>query len=133
MSQGEYLTAHAVWHEIGGHGTQAMLRQFRAHGLNAERCAALERASGGYNRGVPQLPTDYRRLFDGDRWAIGSHDWQVGIGFGHSPEHVSLYCDTLGVLISGDMLLPKISTNISVLAVTPMADALADYLASLDR
>jgi glyoxylase-like metal-dependent hydrolase (beta-lactamase superfamily II) len=133
MSQGEYLTAHAVWHEIGGHGTQAMLRQFRAHGLNAERCAALERASGGYNRGVPQLPTDYRRLFDGDQLAIGRHDWQVGMGFGHSPEHVSLYCDTLGVLISGDMLLPKISTNISVLAVTPMADALADYLASLDR
>ena len=133
MSLGEYLTAHAVWHEIGGHGNQAMLRQFRAHGLDAERCAALERRSGGYNRGVPRLPTDFHRLFDGDRLPIGNHDWQVRIGFGHSPEHVSLYCTGLGVLISGDMLLPKISTNISVLAVTPMADALADYLASLDR
>jgi glyoxylase-like metal-dependent hydrolase (beta-lactamase superfamily II) len=30
-------------------------------------------------------------------------------------------------------VLPKISTNISVFAVTPVADSLADYLASLDR
>jgi hypothetical protein len=66
MTLGEYLTAHAVWHEIGGHGNQPMLRQFRAHGLDAERCAALERRSGGYQRGVPSLPTAYQRLFAGD-------------------------------------------------------------------
>lgn len=133
MSLGEYLTAHAVWQEVGGHGTEAMLRQFRAHGLDAERCVLLQRNRGGYNRGVPQLPNVYSRLFAGQHLRIGKHDWQVRIGFGHSPEHVALYCAGLGVLISGDMLLPKISTNISIFAVTPMADALADYLASLDR
>lgn len=132
MSVGEYLTAHAVWHEIGGHGNQPMLRQFRAHGLDEERCAALERRSGTYNRGVPTLPVSYQRLFADDRLAIGSQHWQVRIGYGHSPEHVSLYCAELGVLISGDMLLPKISTNISVFAVTPLADSLADYLQSID-
>ncbi len=133
MSLGEYLTAHAVWHEIGGHGNRAMLAQFRAHGLSEARCAALERRSGGYNRGVPQLPNEYVRLFDGDRLPIGGHGWQVRVGFGHSPEHISLYCAGLGVLISGDMLLPKISTNVSIFAVTPTADALADYLGSIDR
>jgi len=133
MTQGEYLTAHAVWHEIGGHGMASMLSQFRAHGLDAGRCAALEANRGGYNRGVPSLPTAYQRLFDGDEFAVGGHRWQVRVGFGHSPEHAALYCADLGVLISGDMLLPKISTNISVFAVTPMADSLADYLDSLDR
>jgi glyoxylase-like metal-dependent hydrolase (beta-lactamase superfamily II) len=133
MSLGEYLTAHAVWHEIGGHGNLAMLGQFRAHGLDEENCQALERRTGGYNRGVPRLPSDYRRLFEGDRLHIGRHAWQVRMGFGHSPEHVSLYCAGLGVLISGDMLLPKISTNVSIFAVTPMADSLADYLDSIDR
>ncbi|MBN9421772.1 MAG: MBL fold metallo-hydrolase [Candidatus Accumulibacter sp.] len=133
MTQGEFLTAHAVWHEIGGHGNAPMLRQFRAHGLDAERCAALEKRGGAYNRGVPALPTDYRRLFAGERLTIGGRRWQVRVGFGHSPEHAALYCADVGVLISGDMLLPKISTNISVFAVTPQADSLADYLASLDR
>ncbi|HPT49115.1 MAG TPA: MBL fold metallo-hydrolase [Accumulibacter sp.] len=133
MTQGEYLTAHAVWNEIGGHGNRPMLRQFRAHGLDEARCAALEARSGTYNRGVPTLPTDYRRLFADDELSIGPHRWQVRVGFGHSPEHASLYCAALGVLISGDMLLPKISTNISVFAVTPRADSLADYLRSIDR
>ncbi|HNH24582.1 MAG TPA: MBL fold metallo-hydrolase, partial [Accumulibacter sp.] len=125
MSVGEYLTAHAVWHEIGGHGNQPMLRQFRAHGLDEERCAALERRSGTYNRGVPELPSSYERLFADDSLTIGGQRWQVRIGHGHSPEHVSLYCAGLDVLISGDMLLPTISTNISVFAVTPHADSLA--------
>lgn len=133
MTLGEYLTAHAVWHEVGGHGNQAMLRQFRAHGLDEERCAALERRSGSYNRGVPSLPTQYQRLSAGDEWTIGGQRWQVRIGFGHSPEHAALYSPDLAVLISGDMLLPKISTNVSVFAVTPSADSLGDYLASIDR
>ena len=37
------------------------------------------------------------------------------------------------MLISGDMLLPRISTNVSVLAATPDADALAWFLDSLQR
>jgi glyoxylase-like metal-dependent hydrolase (beta-lactamase superfamily II) len=133
MTLGEYLTAHAVWHEVGGHGTEPMLRQFQAHGLDAGRCAALKARRGAYNRGVPSLPGEYHRLFDGDELRIGARRWQIRVGFGHSPEHAALYCAGLGVLISGDMLLPKISTNISVFAVTPMADPLADYLDSLDR
>ncbi len=132
MTLGEYLTAHAVWHEVGGHGNQPMLCQFRAHGLDGERCAALERRSGGYNRGVPSIPDHYQRLFAGDELRIGAHRWQVRVGFGHSPEHAALYSPDLGVLISGDMLLPKISTNISVFAVTPLADSLADFLHSID-
>lgn len=64
---------------------------------------------------------------------IGGQAWRVICGYGHSPEHASLYCVNLGVLISGDMLLPKISTNISVFAVNPTADALGQYLASLQR
>ncbi|HRD89380.1 MAG TPA: MBL fold metallo-hydrolase [Accumulibacter sp.] len=133
MTAGEYLTAHAVWHEVGGHGNPPMLRQFRAHGLDEERCAALERRSGGYNRGVPTLPNRYRRLFDGDELIIGGQRWQVRVGYGHSPEHAALYSPDLGVLISGDMLLPTISTNVSVFAVTPEADSLTDYLQSIDR
>ena len=133
MTAGEYLTAHAVFHEMGGHGTAPMLSQFRAHGLDQTRLAALEKRANSYARGVPSLPQTYFRMFDGDRVTIGEKLWQIRVGYGHSPEHASLYCADAGVLISGDMLLPKISTNISVFAVTPGADSLAQYLDSLDR
>jgi glyoxylase-like metal-dependent hydrolase (beta-lactamase superfamily II) len=133
MTAAEYLTAHAVFHETAGHGTQPMLAQFARHGLGGERIAALEKRANAYRNGVPSLPHAYSRLLDGDRLVIGGKSWQIRVGYGHSPEHASLYCQDGGVLISGDMLLPKISTNISVFAVTPGADSLALYLDSLDK
>jgi glyoxylase-like metal-dependent hydrolase (beta-lactamase superfamily II) len=59
--------------------------------------------------------------------------WRVIIGHGHAPEHASLYCEELRVLISGDMLLPRITTNISVFAATPDANPLNGFLTSIDR
>jgi glyoxylase-like metal-dependent hydrolase (beta-lactamase superfamily II) len=54
------------------------------------------------------------------------------VGYGHAPEHASLYCETLGVLISGDMLLPRISTNISAFPAGRDHDPLGMFLDSLD-
>jgi len=63
---------------------------------------------------------------------IGGCDWRVIVGYGHAPEHVSLVSRTHGVLIAGDMVLPRISTNVSVFAYEPLANPLPLYLRSLD-
>jgi glyoxylase-like metal-dependent hydrolase (beta-lactamase superfamily II) len=133
MTTGEFLTAHAVWHEVGGHGARFIVEQFRRHGLDDERLARFAQRGSGYRKAVPALPEHYHRLMAGDVTAIDGKGWRVLIGHGHAPEHMALYCAELGVLISGDMLLPKISTNISVFAATPDADALRWYLDSLDE
>ena len=132
MTSGEFLTAHAVWNEIGGHGARFMVEQFRQHGLESERLARFATRGSGYRKAVPALPDYYHRLKAGDALAVGGRHWRIIIGHGHSPEHMALYCAELGVLISGDMLLPRISTNVSVFAATPDADALGWYLDSLD-
>jgi glyoxylase-like metal-dependent hydrolase (beta-lactamase superfamily II) len=44
-----------------------------------------------------------------------------------------LFCPELETLISGDMVLPRISTNISVIDIEPEADPLPMYLASIER
>lgn len=82
---------------------------------------------------VPTVPDAYTRLQDGQTIAIGGQQWRVITGFGHSPEHASLYCAALNVLISGDMVLPRISTNVSVFAVEPEGNPLQLYLDSLDK
>jgi glyoxylase-like metal-dependent hydrolase (beta-lactamase superfamily II) len=133
MTSGEFLTAHVVWNEIGGHGARFMVEQFRQHGLDEERLAKFEKRGSGYRKAVPALPDYYHRLKAGDTTRIDGKSWQILIGHGHAPEHMALYCAELGVLISGDMLLPKISTNISVFAATPDADALRWFLESLDE
>jgi glyoxylase-like metal-dependent hydrolase (beta-lactamase superfamily II) len=133
MTSGEFLTAHVVWNEVGGHGARFMVEQFRQHGLDTTRLAKFEQRGSGYRKAVPALPEYYQRLKAGDVTAINGQSWQIIIGHGHAPEHMSLYCAELGVLISGDMLLPRISTNVSVFAATPDADALGWYLESLDE
>ena len=133
MSTGEFLTGHLVWEQLAGHGIPHMLSFFRQHGLDEARCAALDERGNAYRKGVPVLPPTYRRLRDGEALPVDGRRWEVQVGFGHSPEHVALHDAEARVLISGDMLLPRITTNISVFAVDPTADSLASYLHSLDR
>ncbi|MEW6163712.1 MAG: MBL fold metallo-hydrolase [Pseudomonadota bacterium] len=133
MTQGEYLTAQVIAEGVAPFGVAAMLEFFRAHGLDTARLAALEQRGNAYKRGVPAIPPTFHRLAEGDILPLGGRDWRVIVGFGHAPEHASLHCAELGVLISGDMLLPRISTNISAFASQPDADPLGLFLASLDR
>ncbi|MDO9596996.1 MAG: MBL fold metallo-hydrolase [Azoarcus sp.] len=133
MTQGEYLGGHALWHQLPGYSVADMIVQFRRHGLDEPRLAALTERGNGYRRGVPEMPSSYHRLFDGEQITVGDYQWRVIVGYGHAPEHASLYCEALGVLISGDMLLPRISTNISVYAATPNDDPLGWFLDSLRR
>jgi glyoxylase-like metal-dependent hydrolase (beta-lactamase superfamily II) len=133
IAQGEYLAAHMMVEEVAGYRISAMVEFFRQHGLDQERVDGLVQRGNGYKRGVPEIPATYRRLFHDQRLAIGDHEWRTIVGHGHAPEHMSLYCAELGVLISGDMLLPRISTNISVMASTPLADPLGLFLASIDE
>ena len=131
MSHGEFLAGYAVWNGLPGYNETDMVAQFRRNGLDEARCQAFMTRGNAYRRGVPSLPPSYRRLYEDDRLAIGGREWRVITGRGHSPEHCSLYCAEAGVLISGDMLLPRISTNVSVFAVTPDDDPLGRFLASI--
>ena len=86
----------------------------------------------GFSVSVP-LPGQYRRMQDGDTLTIGNHQWRCISGFGHAPEHIALYCEASRLLIGGDMMLPRISTNVSVYEQEPEADALTLFLSSIDR
>jgi glyoxylase-like metal-dependent hydrolase (beta-lactamase superfamily II) len=88
---------------------------------------------GNFGKHVHSLPDSFRRLCDGDWLQIGANRWQVIVGRGHSPEHACLYCPGLKLLISGDQVLPRISSNVSVHPTEPDADPMSDWLASLDR
>lgn len=82
---------------------------------------------------MPELPFTFYRLSEGDFITIGKHRWQVFIGSGHSPEHVCLYSDAINVLVSGDQVLPKITSNICVSPSEPDANPLKNWLDSLDK
>ena len=132
-TQGEYLTAHAVRASSAGYTTEAVLEVFRKNGLASERAATMGGRGNRYAALVPEFPLSYRRIIEGDRVKMGGHEWRAFIGHGHAPEHLSLYCEALNVVIAGDMLLSTISTNVSVWSIDPEGDPLRLFLESLKR
>jgi glyoxylase-like metal-dependent hydrolase (beta-lactamase superfamily II) len=134
VSATDYNTARMASSGLASIGGEATARFMASHGLtDPESQAKIKARTNYYASMVPQLPLAYRRLMDGDTLAIGGRDWVCHAGYGHAPEHISLHCEQLGVLISGDMVLPRISTNVSVHEGEPEGDPLRLYLASILR
>ena len=131
MTEAEYLTAHAMYDSSAGYGSEPLSELYRAHGLDEKRLSEVNARPASYRKSVAPPPRAFRRIVHGDRLQLGAHEWRVIVGHGHAPEHASLYCETLGLLISGDMLLPKISTNTSVWSTQPDGDPVAQFLSSI--
>lgn len=134
ISQGDYLMAHAWIGQSGGYAVARLVKLFRDHGLGEEWLSHIDLYRGdAYRRGVPEFPESYRRLIDGDTIDIDGERWQVIMGYGHAPEHASFFSPGRKVLISGDMVLPRISTNVSVSAVNPDGNPLKRFIDSVKR
>lgn len=132
---GEYMSACVLASGNGSNaGGEGAARHFARHGVTDEGSLdQLRTRRNYYSNLVPALPEQYRRLREADTVKIGGRDWRVVTGFGHSPEHCALLCEESGVLISGDMVLPRISTNVSVFDMEPEGNPLGLYLESLGR
>lgn len=82
---------------------------------------------------VTPVPAGYLRVAEDDTLRIGARDWRVAVGSGHSPEHACLVDESGGVMIAGDQVLPRITSNVSLALSEPDGDPLGDWLASIDR
>ena len=134
ISATDFNVARMASQRTIGFGGDDAAAFFRMHGMVDEDSLVKVRARAGYYPNlVPQVPNQFRRMVDAQSIAIGGHTWRCISGFGHAPEHIALYSEALGVLISGDMVLPRISTNVSVYSNEPECDALAQFLDSLDK
>jgi len=130
----EYQAAKLACQTQGGLGSAPALRFFAQHGWNREEdLATVQRHMSHYAEMVPAVPASHVRLMEGLQLRIGDRTWQCLSGLGHSPEHMALRCDADRLFISGDMLLPSISSNISVYHQEPEADPLAWFLQSLTQ
>lgn len=132
MSRGEWLFARMLTLDGRDAPPAEDLVYRRAAGWDEARIAeAATRPWRFFASSVSPIPLGIVRLQDSDTVAIGGRDWRVVVGTGHSPEHV---CLTDGrVLIAGDQVLPRITSNISVSLSEPDGDPLGDWLASIAK
>jgi glyoxylase-like metal-dependent hydrolase (beta-lactamase superfamily II) len=134
MSTSEYQSALLACSGLSNFGGAPTVAFFKAHGWSQpDELAQVQARVGYYPSMVPQIPSAYVRLMAGMQVRIGERLWQCISGYGHSPEHMALLDDQQQLLISGDMLLPSISTNVSVYAMEPDGNPLQWFLDSLDK
>ena len=130
----DYHTARLASQSTTGFGGDRAAAFFASHGMaSSDDLDKIRERTGYYPNLVPSVPLAYARLMDSQTVQIGGHGWRCISGFGHAPEHIALYCDEVQTLISGDMVLPRISTNVSVYDMEPEADSLKLFLDSLDK
>lgn len=133
MTRLEYMSCRVMVSDTGREAPPEAIEFFRQAGWGE---AAIERYRlrfGNFGKHIHALPESFRRLRDGETLRIGQHDWRVIVGTGHSPEHACLYCADLKVLISGDQVLPRISSNVSVHPTEPDADPMSEWMASIEK
>ncbi len=105
-----------------------------AAGWNEEQVAAgAGRGWSNFGKMIARLPLSYTRIRDGEVMRIGGSDWHVMTGSGHSPEHACLVDYERRVLVAGDQVLPRISSNVSLHINQVNEDPLGDWLDSIAR
>jgi len=133
MTRLEYLSCRVLTSDTGRAAPEDAIQFYSRAGWGEAAIETYRARFGNFGKHIYCLPDSYRRLRDGDELIIGKHTWRVIVGHGHSPEHACLYCAELKVLISGDQVLPRISSNVSVHPTEPDANPMADWLESLTK
>jgi len=131
MSREEYLLCRTLVADTGKPAPPEGIDFYSSAGYTLLALDRYKKLFGSFGKFVAPLPQAYHRLTEGMNLVIGDREWTVIIGRGHSVEHACLYCPELNVLISGDQLLPTISSNVSVYPTEPEANPLGDWLDSL--
>jgi glyoxylase-like metal-dependent hydrolase (beta-lactamase superfamily II) len=133
MTRLEYLNCRVLTADTGREAPHDGVLFYQRAGWSDAAIENYRARFGNFGKRIHALPDSYRRISDGEVLRIGAHDWRVIVGTGHSPEHACLYCPELKLLISGDQVLPRISSNVSVHPTEPDEDPMRDWLASLDK
>jgi glyoxylase-like metal-dependent hydrolase (beta-lactamase superfamily II) len=133
MTQLEYLNCRVLTGDTGREAPEDAVAFYQKTGWGQGAIENYQARFGNFGKHIHALPESYRRIQDGEEIQIGDSKWRVIVGRGHSPEHACLYCPDLKLLISGDQVLPKISSNVSVHPTEPDANPMQDWLESLKK
>ena len=133
MTRLEYVMARMLLADTGKTAPESGAAFYRATGWDEEQIERYRKEFGRFGMAVSPLPASYQRIREGERIVVGGRDWSVVVGEGHSPEHACLWRQDDGIVLGGDQILPRISSNVSVWPTEADADPLGDWLASLER
>ncbi len=133
MTRGEYFLCRLLAADTGNPAPREGIKFYRKAGFTEDQIELYKMRFGGFGKAIASLPHSYDRLTDGELGLINGREWRIIIGSGHSPEHACLYCPELNICLTGDQLLPNISSNVSVWPTEPEANPLENWIDSCHK
>jgi glyoxylase-like metal-dependent hydrolase (beta-lactamase superfamily II) len=131
MTRLEYMNCRVLVADTLRQAPIDAIRFCKAAGWGDEQIDDYRTKFGNYGKFIHPLPDSFKRICHGDRFFIGKNEWQVFVGTGHSPEHACFYCPELKLFLSGDQVIPGISSNVSVYPLEPDANPMQGWLETL--
>lgn len=133
-SRTAYLMGRMLTLDVQDAYTDDQMAFYRRAGMR-EDLLSKRRSERPFNFGdiVHPIPLGFTELVDGQVMNLGGRTWDVRLGSGHAPDHVTLWSQDGSLVLSGDQIIPSISSNIGVYPTQPDADPLKDWLESCER
>jgi glyoxylase-like metal-dependent hydrolase (beta-lactamase superfamily II) len=131
MTEAEFLLAQHLRQNVRFIDEKSYRDLYQRHGMGAESADILISQGHQYKHMVAEMPWLYNPLAVGDRLSVGGRRFEILTGGGHSAEQAMLFDRANRVFLSADQVLPRISPNISVMAIAPEGNPLGRYLRSL--
>jgi glyoxylase-like metal-dependent hydrolase (beta-lactamase superfamily II) len=112
------------------HAMRDRIQAFERDGLSVtgelQPLATVE----GYRRVMSGIPAEIRLLGDGDVLDVGGVRWVALLARGHTDGQLLFHAPEAGLLIAGDQVLPRITSNIGIFPEREDPDPLHSFLSS---
>ena len=133
MSRTDYLQCRMLSADTGDDVPNDAIKFYTQAGMTKDQIHSFTKRFGFFGSIVHPLPRSYNRLKDGDCIEINGKNWLVIDGQGHTMEHLAFFSEELNVFISGDQLLPTISSHVGIFPTEPEANPVEDWIASCHK
>ena len=108
------------------------IRFYRAAGFDEHALERYRARFGGFGQHIHTLPQAYKRVKQDDEIVIDGFTWRIEIGSAMR-RNMPAFIAKKKMLISGDQVIPRISSNVSLFPTEPMGNPLQDWIDSCHR
>ena len=133
MSRTDYLQCRMLAADTGDYVPHDAIEFYTQAGMTLGQIESFTKRFGFFGSIIYPLPHSYSRLKDQDSVIINEIEWLVIDGSGHTLEHLCLFSKELNIFISGDQLLPTISSHVGIFPTEPEANPVEDWIYSCHK
>jgi len=133
MSRTDYLQCRMLSADTGDNVPNEAVDFYTQAGMTEKQIKSFTERFGFFGSIIHPLPQSYNRLKEGDVINVNGIDWAAIEGRGHTMEHLCFFSQDLNMFISGDQLLPTISSHVGIFPTEPSANPVEDWISSCHK